>query len=77
MPVLNGYETALAIRATAGIERTVLIALTGWGGADERAKSAAAGFDHHITKPASLDSLMALVGAIAKTSAALDGDAPS
>jgi PAS domain S-box-containing protein len=77
MPVLNGYETALAIRATAGIERTVLIALTGWGGTDERAKSSAAGFDHHITKPASLDSLMALVGAIAaKKCASLDADAP-
>jgi len=77
MPVLNGYETALAIRATQGLEATVLIALTGWGGADERAKSSAAGFDHHITKPASLDSLMTLVASIAaKTSDRLDAGAP-
>lgn len=77
MPVLNGYETALAIRATQGLEGTVLIALTGWGGADERAKSSAAGFDHHITKPASLDSLMTLVAEIAaKTCATLDAGSP-
>lgn len=71
MPVMNGYETALAIRAEAGIEHTVLIALTGWGGLDERAKSSAAGFDDHITKPASLDSLMTLLGSIAAKRSAL------
>lgn len=65
MPILNGYETALAIRKADGIEGTVLIALTGWGGADERAKSSVAGFDHHITKPASLDILMTLLDSIA------------
>jgi CheY-like chemotaxis protein len=42
-----------------------LIALTGWGGADERARSAAAGFDHHITKPASLDTLAAILASVA------------
>ena len=77
MPVLNGYETALAIRATGGIEGTVLIALTGWGGTDERAKSSAAGFDHHITKPASLDSLMLLLAGIAAKTRVTHADALS
>jgi CheY-like chemotaxis protein/two-component sensor histidine kinase len=64
MPRLNGYETAAAIRNTHGIEKTVLIALTGWGGADERAKSRAAGFDHHVTKPVNLDMLTTILASI-------------
>jgi DNA-binding response OmpR family regulator len=28
-----------------------LIALTGWGQPDDRARSLAAGFDHHVVKP--------------------------
>jgi PAS domain S-box-containing protein len=64
MPYLNGYETALAIRNTVGMEQTVLIALTGWGGAEERAKSSEAGFNHHVTKPASLDTLATILGTI-------------
>ena len=64
MPRLNGYEAAVAIRQSAGLEGATLIALTGWGGADERAKSTAAGFDHHITKPASLDTLTAILDTV-------------
>ncbi|MDB5748711.1 MAG: hybrid sensor histidine kinase/response regulator [Massilia sp.] len=75
MPFLNGYETALAIRKTDGIEGTVLIALTGWGGADERAKSSLAGFDHHITKPANLDTLTTLLASIAAKKRAGNGNA--
>jgi len=29
----------------------LLIAVTGWGGADHRQQTAQAGFDHHLTKP--------------------------
>jgi PAS domain S-box-containing protein len=64
MPRLNGYEAAVAIRRTPGLDDTTLVALTGWGGADERAKSSAAGFDHHITKPASIDTLSAILDTI-------------
>jgi PAS domain S-box-containing protein len=65
MPHLNGYEAAAAIRRIPELDGAVLIALTGWGGADERAKSAAAGFNHHITKPASLDTLDAILARVA------------
>lgn len=53
MPGLNGYEVAKALRATPGMEDTVLIALTGWGTDDDRSRASAAGFDHHLTKPTS------------------------
>lgn len=53
MPALNGYEVARALRATPGMQETVLVALTGWGTDDDRSRATAAGFDHHLTKPTS------------------------
>ena len=35
-----------------GMEGVLLAALTGWGAAEDRARSRAAGFDHHLLKPA-------------------------
>jgi len=51
MPKLNGYEVAKKLRAQAFGRDVLLIALTGWGGAEHRQQTAAAGFDHHLTKP--------------------------
>ncbi|MBC8145325.1 MAG: response regulator, partial [bacterium] len=49
LPDISGYEVAERIRAT---DPTVmLIALTGWGQEEDRARSREAGFDHHIIKP--------------------------
>jgi PAS domain S-box-containing protein len=53
MPGMNGYEVARAVRGTPGMEKTVLVALTGWGTDDDRSRASAAGFDHHLTKPTS------------------------
>jgi PAS domain S-box-containing protein len=52
MPEMNGYETARAMRTLAGMEGSVLVALTGWGNESDRILSKQAGFDHHLTKPA-------------------------
>lgn len=52
MPRMNGYDAARAIRALPGGRDVVLIAITGWGQAEDRRKAAEAGFDHHLTKPA-------------------------
>lgn len=57
MPCLNAYEAAPAIRQSADLEGVTFITFTAWGGATERAKWSAAGFDQHITKPASRDTL--------------------
>ncbi|HET9395905.1 MAG TPA: ATP-binding protein, partial [Nitrospiraceae bacterium] len=49
MPKLSGYDVAKRLRVTnPGV---LLIAITGWGQSSDRAKSAEAGFDHHLTKP--------------------------
>jgi len=51
MPGLNGFEVARRMRQRPELARTVLVALTGWGGEDARGHSREAGFDVHVTKP--------------------------
>ena len=51
LPVLNGYDTARRIRDTLGKRNPLLIAITGWGQEEDRRRSRAAGFDHHLVKP--------------------------
>jgi signal transduction histidine kinase/CheY-like chemotaxis protein len=51
MPRLDGYEAARRIREECRQERVVLIAITGWGHDENRAKTREAGFDHHLVKP--------------------------
>jgi CheY-like chemotaxis protein len=55
MPKLDGYEAARRIRRM--YPRVVLAALSGWGGEDDRRRTAEAGFDIHLLKPAKPDDL--------------------
>jgi PAS domain S-box-containing protein len=59
MPELNGYEVARQIRQ--GTSTVVLIAITGWGQDNDKARALAAGFDHHFTKPVEPDAVAALL----------------
>ena len=61
MPKSNGYEVARQIRAVAGGEDVLLIAITGWAQDSDKAQSRAAGFDHHLTKPIEPESLIGLL----------------
>jgi CheY-like chemotaxis protein/two-component sensor histidine kinase len=61
MPGMDGYEVARRIREQPTLHDVMLIALTGWGQADDRRRSLSAGFDHHLTKPAGLEALRALL----------------
>jgi CheY-like chemotaxis protein len=63
MPGMDGYEVARRIRASAGGGRILLVAVSGWGKEEDRRRAHAAGFDHHLTKPADFDSLQALLAA--------------
>jgi signal transduction histidine kinase/CheY-like chemotaxis protein len=51
LPGIDGYEMARRVRAALGEERMILIALTGYGSAEDRRRSKAAGFDAHLVKP--------------------------
>jgi len=57
MPGMSGYEVAAAIRQDRRFDGVRLVALTGWGGAADRQRTAAAGFDRHLTKPATIDAI--------------------
>jgi len=62
MPGMDGYEVARRIRAMPGTQ-PVLVALTGFGQEDDRRRALAAGFDAHLVKPASIETVHALLAA--------------
>ncbi len=61
MPGLSGYELAKRIRSQPWGSEIVLIAMTGWGHADDKRRAHEAGFDHHLTKPVDPDTLEQLI----------------
>jgi PAS domain S-box-containing protein len=61
LPKMNGYTVASNIRARGDIPQPLLIALTGWGQEEDRLRSKAAGFDHHLVKPVDPPALIALL----------------
>jgi signal transduction histidine kinase/CheY-like chemotaxis protein len=61
MPGMDGYEVARRIRANPANRHISLIALTGWGQDEDRKRSAAAGFNHHLVKPADIEQLRQLL----------------
>ncbi|HEY0745959.1 MAG TPA: CHASE3 domain-containing protein [Steroidobacteraceae bacterium] len=62
LPGINGYEVAETLRKEPWCVDVLLIALTGWGQTDDKHRARAAGFDHHVTKPADPDELNRLIG---------------
>ncbi len=61
LPDMNGYELAQVLRSSPKFERTLLIAATGYGQANDIKKSYAAGFDNHLVKPIDFDILQKLL----------------
>lgn len=57
LPDMNGYEVAQRLREDPKLRRTRLIALSGYGREEDKHRSLEAGFDSHLTKPASLGAL--------------------
>jgi PAS domain S-box-containing protein len=64
LPRLNGYEACRLIREQARGSSVVLIALTGWGQAEDRRRSHEAGFDHHMVKPVDPHELMKMLAGL-------------
>ncbi|HEY4526833.1 MAG TPA: MASE1 domain-containing protein [Candidatus Paceibacterota bacterium] len=67
LPDIDGYRVAERARK-GGFEGT-LVALTGYGQDEDKAKAYAAGFNHHLTKPASLSDINAVFEKIALATA--------
>jgi CheY-like chemotaxis protein len=52
LPGMSGYDVARRLRELPATRNAVFIALTGYGQREDRDLAAAAGFQHHFTKPA-------------------------
>jgi len=57
MPGRSGYDVAAAVRAAPGGDDVLLVAVTGWGQPEDRQRTSAAGFDHHLVKPPELEKI--------------------
>jgi DNA-binding response OmpR family regulator len=64
LPLRDGYEAARQIRMEPWGRDVRLVALTGWGQAQDRRRSHEAGFDHHLVKPVDPRSLLELLSGL-------------
>ena len=65
LPGMDGYEVARRIRSQRGAA-PILVAITGYGQADDRRRSLEAGFDAHLTKPVSPDHLTHVLAGLSR-----------
>jgi signal transduction histidine kinase/ActR/RegA family two-component response regulator len=61
LPGMDGYQLARSLRRLSGTRLATLIALSGYGSRADKARALHAGFDFHLTKPADVQKLHALL----------------
>jgi PAS domain S-box-containing protein len=66
LPVMDGYELAQHMRRDGSLHGILLIAVTGYGQENDRARAAAAGFDRHLVKPVNVMEIHRLLAAGAR-----------
>ena len=64
LPGMDGVELGRRMREQAGGSSILLVALTGMGQTSDIAATRAAGFEAHLTKPASADAVLAIVAGL-------------
>jgi CheY-like chemotaxis protein len=64
MPGMSGYDVARTLRAAELRARPILVAVTGWGQADDRRRTAETGFDHHLVKPVDIATVQDICGSL-------------
>ncbi len=70
LPHMDGYMVAHAIRARFGTRpRPRILALTGYGGSEDRQSAIRSGFDDHLTKPVEPEELLRLLSEEARSAA--------
>jgi PAS domain S-box-containing protein len=66
LPRMDGYAVARALRSLPMLDRTMLVACTGYGREEDRTKAHDAGFDRHVVKPAEADTLIEILSDAAR-----------
>jgi two-component system, sensor histidine kinase len=61
LPIADGYELARQVRDDRRRKSYLLVALTGYGSPEQRARALEAGFDVHLVKPVEPDQLESLI----------------
>jgi len=61
MPGMTGWQLARRLRQVEGLEKALLVALSGYAGEDDRRHSVEAGCDRHLVKPADPEQLRLLL----------------
>jgi PAS domain S-box-containing protein len=64
MPDVDGCETTRRIRHEPWGQDVIIVALTGWGHENDRARSREAGCNHHLVKPLDFERLERLLAAL-------------
>jgi CheY-like chemotaxis protein len=67
MPGMSGYDVARRLRKLPGMTHVTLVAVTGWGAENDRLRASEAGFDQHLTKPAALSDVNAILSTLFKS----------
>lgn len=65
MPGMDGYEVCRRMRATTGGDHCRIIALTGWGQEEDKARTHEAGFDAHLVKPTDKGTILRMLASFA------------
>jgi signal transduction histidine kinase/ActR/RegA family two-component response regulator len=64
LPDMDGNELARQLRQLPRMAPATLVAITGYGQESDRAKTAAAGFDHHFVKPVDMEPLLGVLSRV-------------
>jgi PAS domain S-box-containing protein len=64
LPGMDGYEVARQLRQRPAGRATMLVAVTGYGGDEDRRRSREAGFDHHLVKPTDPETVVDLLACV-------------
>jgi CheY-like chemotaxis protein len=66
LPGMDGYQVAKALRAKPEFKTVMICAITGYTPSDaDRERQQQTGFDHHLVKPVSLQTLLDLFKTVA------------
>jgi signal transduction histidine kinase len=68
MPKLTGYEVAQRVRAEDWGRNVRMVAISGWGQREDQRRSRESGFDQHLVKPISFDSLNGILNSLSQAS---------
>ncbi|WP_157691686.1 PAS domain-containing hybrid sensor histidine kinase/response regulator [Noviherbaspirillum autotrophicum] len=61
LPDISGLDVARQLRREQALQRSRLVALTGWDSEKDRADCKEAGFDFHLTKPVTIDAIKGIL----------------